>query len=82
MDSVEDDEAFCSVSPSHIITSAPGKALSGDIKQKMQNAEDFRAEQHPSPSALALSLEERLAPLGQASEADDEMYFDGKWASW
>lgn len=79
MDSVEEDESFCSMSPSHIVTSAPGKGFHDVMKQRTSSEEGQNDDRLPEGG---ISLEERLAPLGQASEHEDEMYFDGKWNAW
>ncbi|OQR74749.1 RUN domain-containing protein 1-like [Tropilaelaps mercedesae] len=79
MDATEEDGSFCSTSPSCVVTAAPGKAIL-DTKQQL-STEQYRDDEFLELTNGVLSLEERLAPLGQASEGEDEVYYDEKWST-
>lgn len=61
-----EEGTFSSVTPTKVVTAAP---VAKDT-QKPFNWMDEESED---------GLTERLAPLGQASEGEDEVYYEGKW---
>lgn len=61
-----EEGTFSPVTPTKVVTAAP---VSKDSQKTF----------HWSDPENEEGLSERLAPLGQASEGEDEVYFEGKW---
>lgn len=81
MDVAEEDNSFCSTTLSGVVTFAPGKSLTKH-KPRRPSEDDYTDNEFSELPGDVLSLEERLAPLGQAFEGEDEVYYDEKWNSW
>ena len=61
-----EEGAFSSLTPTKVVTTAPA---SKDAQKPFSWTDEENDE----------GLSERLAPLGQASEGEDEVYYEGKW---
>ncbi|XP_022695645.1 RUN domain-containing protein 1-like isoform X3 [Varroa jacobsoni] len=80
MDVAEEDNSFCSTTLSDVVTFAPGKSLTKH-KPRRPSEDDYTDNESSELPGDVLSLEERLAPLGQAFEGENEVYYDEKWNS-